>query len=254
MKVITFANQKGGVGKTTTVTSLAYALNRQGCKTLLIDADEQCNSTDTYRAQTEGVATIYDLILDEEPCTAEEAIQHTEYGDIIAGDVGLASAERILSSTQDYLRLKKALQTLDEYQFVIIDTHPSVNSVLYNALAASDYVVIPISADRYSILGLKMLIDTIAETKNKLNSKLELAGLLICKYEGRQNIDQDFEGEAPVISQMTGARVFDTRIRKNVKCRESQTARMPLGAYSPRCNAEKDYEAFARELIEIGER
>lgn len=107
MKVITFVNQKGGVGKTTTATAIAYILNTLGQKTLLIDADEQCNSTDLYRADIDGVATLYDLILDDDPCTVDEAIQHTEFGDIIAGDPGLNTEDRKLSENRDYLRLKE---------------------------------------------------------------------------------------------------------------------------------------------------
>ena len=251
MKVITVANQKGGVAKPPTATSLAAILTSWGKKALMIDADEQCNTTDTYRAKIEGVASLYDLILDEDPCSIEDAIQHTEFGDIIAGDPGLATAESVLSKDRDYSRLDTALKSLKGYEYVIIDTHPSVNSILYTTLAASDSVIIPLYADRYSLSGISMLLDTIYEVKNKLNARLRIDGILMCRIDNRRVLDKDFQKEIEALKEEIGVNVFRTRIRETIKCRESQVKRTPLIFYAPDCTAEEDYENLVTELTGI---
>ena len=144
MKTIIVANQKGGIGKTTTATAVASILNAKGYKTLLIDADQQGNSSDTYRAAIEGSATLFDVLLDEERISLEEAIQHTESGDIVASDPLLRKADEILNGDPEGLyRFQDALDQLKGYDFVIVDTAPSLNSILYNCLVAADDVLIP---------------------------------------------------------------------------------------------------------------
>lgn len=251
MKVITFVNQKGGVGKTTTATAIAYILNTLGRKTLLIDADEQCNSTDLYRADIDGVATLYDLILDDDPCTVDEAIQHTEFGDIIAGDPGLNTEDRKLSENRDYLRLKEKLGSLKGYQYVIIDTHPSANPILYNVLAASDEAYLVINADRFSVSSASMITDTVIEVKRTINERLSIAGMILCMFDERLKVSKDFLTEFPSIAEAIGTKAMNTRIRYTVKCREAQDMRMPIGAYSPNSGVEKDYEDLVYEMFGI---
>ena len=155
-KIISVANQKGGIGKTTTATSIATILSQKGHKTLLIDSDLQCNSTDTYRASFDGVATLYDILLEENPSDINEVIQHTEMGDIIAADPLLREADSKLSTKgiSGYKILKNALATLHDYDYVVIDTAPAINMVLRNVLTASNYFIIPMTADRYGYQGL----------------------------------------------------------------------------------------------------
>ena len=246
LKIITLANQKGGIGKTTTATCLAAILNEWGHKTLLVDTDVQCNSTDTFRAATEDVATLYDLILDDDPCTLEEAIQHTEAGDIIASDPGLEEADVKLRDTDAFFKLKDALEGLEGYEYVVIDTNPAVNVMLHNALVAADEVIIPVTADRYTVKGLSQLV------QKRLNPKLRIRGLLLVRYDERTNLNKSIGKSLLDIADQIGTKVFDTYIRDSVKCRESQTERMTLIKYAPKCTTEQDYEAFVKELLEEG--
>ena len=145
------ANQKGGIGKTTTATTLAGILGKRA-KTLLIDADPQGNSTSTYQAQVEDVATLYDVIVDSDRLPLAEAIQHMPNGDIVASDPLLAKAEKILDGDIEGLyRLKDAIDDFDGYEYIVIDTAPSLNVILYNCLIAADRVIIPVTADAYSL-------------------------------------------------------------------------------------------------------
>lgn len=249
MKIIALADQKGGVGKTTSAVSLASLLNAAGHRTLLIDADSQGNSTDTYRAKTEGTATLYDLIIDDEPCTLEEAIQETEYGDIIAADNMLVMAESKLSGEDAFLKLKNALKELKGYEYVIIDTNPALNAILCNVLTASDEVIIPMKPDRYTILGISQFTDTFSSIKKSLNRDLSIRGLLLVDVDTRVNVDRLVQEEITKIAKEIGTVAFSTYIRHTAKCREAQLARMPLVLYSPRCTAARDYKAFVEELL-----
>lgn len=253
-KVIMIANQKGGVCKTTTSCAISYTLHSWGHPTLVIDADHQQNTSDTYQVSSEGVATIYDLILSDEPCSIREAIQHTEYGDIIAGDADLVFADRKITDEEGYFRLRKAMESLTDYEYVVIDSRPDLDAVLMNLLVATDMVVIPVKcAERFSIKGLDMFMGVIKDVQARYNPDLKLEGLLVCDYNGRQRYDRNFMEQFPVIAANAGMRVFDTVIRHNIACRDAQTSRVPLKVYDPKCKAQKDYEAFTRELLGIKE-
>ena len=153
------ANQKGGIGKTTTATTLAGILGKKA-KTLLIDADPQGNSTSTYQAKIEDSATLYDVMVDLDKLPIDEAIQHMPNGDIVASDPLLTKAEKMLDGDVEGLyRLKDAIDELDGYDYIVIDTAPSLNVILYNCLIAADSVVIPVTADAYSLQGMKQLHD-----------------------------------------------------------------------------------------------
>ena len=250
MKVITIANQKGGVGKTTTALCFAALLNKAEHPTLLIDADSQINSTDTYRAETEGVATLYDLVVDEEGCDVYEAIQHTEIGDIIAGDRMLTMAETTLTGNDAFLKLKEALKDLEGYEYVVIDTNPTLNTMLCNALVASDEVIIPLKPDKYTVMGLSELTNTIVTVKSQLNPSLKVRGLLLVDVDTRVNLDKYVLGQLNEIAKEIGTSSFKTSIRHTSKCRETQTERLPLVLYAPRCTAAVDYKGFLEEFLE----
>ena len=247
--VYVVANQKGGIGKTTTATNLAGILSKQG-KTLLIDADPQGNSTNTYEAQIKDVATLYDVIIDSDKLPIDEAIQHMPNGDIVASDPLLAKAEKMLDGDVDgFYRLKDALEILEGYDYIVIDTAPSLNVILYNCLIAADQVIIPVTADCYSMQGISQLYDTIMAVKRRQNPKLCIAGLLLVKYAGRSNLEKNVRMDIEAEAQKMGTKLFRTAIRECVKTKEAQDQHKLLIDYAPKCNSMLDYLDFSKELL-----
>lgn len=250
MKVYVIANQKGGVGKTTTATNVAGILSGKG-KTLLIDADPQGNSTSTYQAKVEDVATLYDVIIDTDKLPLDEAIQHLENGDIVASDPLLAKAEKMLDGdVEGFYRLKDAIDMLDGYDYVVIDTAPSLNVVLYNCLIAADEVIIPMTADTYALQGIKQLYDTIMAVKRRQNPALAIAGLLLVRYGGRANLEKNTRNQIEELAKEMGTKVFSTAIRDCIKTKEAQEQKKLLVQYAPKCSTMLDYMEFVEELLQ----
>ena len=244
------ANQKGGIGKTTTATTLAGVLGKKG-KTLLIDADPQGNSTSTYQAVIEDQATLYDVMVASDALPIEEAIQHMENGDIVASDPLLAKAGKLLDGNVEGLyRLQDALDVLDGYDYIVIDTAPSLDVVLYNCLIAADQVIIPVTADAYAMQGLTKLNDTIKAVQKRQNPKLQIAGLLLVKYAGRSNLEKNVREEITEVANQIGTKLFSTAIRECVKTKEAQMKKRLLIDYAPNCTTMQDYCAFVEELLD----
>lgn len=249
-KTIIIANQKGGIGKTTTATTLAGILGKK-YKTLLIDADPQSNSTSTYQAVIEDQATLYDVMVDTDKVPLEEAIQHMENGDIVASDPLLAKAEKMLDGDVEGLyRLKDAIDDVENYDYIVIDTAPSLNVVLYNCLIAADEVVIPVTADAYSLQGLRQLYDTIKAVQKRQNPNLKIAGLLLVKYSGRSKLERKVHDDLTGIAEEMGTKLFETKIRECVKTKEAQEKKKLLVDYAPKCNTMLDYMEFVDELLQ----
>lgn len=244
------ANQKGGIGKTTTATTLAGVLGKKG-KTLLIDADPQGNSTSTYQAVVEDQATLYDVMVDSDALPIEDAIQHMENGDIVASDPLLAKAGKLLDGNVEGLyRLQDALDVLDGYDYIVIDTAPSLDVVLYNCLIAADQVIIPVTADAYAMQGLSKLNDTIKAVQKRQNPKLQIAGLLLVKYGGRSKLEKNVREEITDVANQIGTKLFATAIRECVKTKEAQMNKKLLIDYAPNCTTMQDYCAFVEELLD----
>lgn len=247
-KVIAITNQKGGIGKTTTAVSLATGLQRIGKKTLLIDTDGQCNSTDTYRAVVEDTATLYDLLLENE--SLESCIQHTKLGDIIAGDPLMRDAEQRFptDNSRGFLLREKCDKARDVYDYIIIDTPPADGIILANVLTFADGVIIPVTCDRYSLSGLERLSQTIASTKKYTNPGLTIMGIVLIKYAERLNISKEIKNGLQPIAEQLGTKVYDVVIRESVACRESQGARQSIFEYAPECTTAQDYLELCKEL------
>ena len=249
MKVFVVANQKGGIGKTTTATNLAGILSKRA-KTLLIDADPQGNSSSTYQAQIKDVATLYDVMIDSDKLPIDEAIQHLENGDIVASDPLLSKAEKMLDGdVEGFYRLKDAIDELDGYEYVVIDTAPSLNVMMYNCLIAADEVIIPLTADAYARQGISEVCGTIVAVKRRESSALKIAGLLLVKYAGRSNLERTTREEISGQAKEMGTKLFDTAIRECVKTKEAQEKKKLLIDYAPKCNTMIDYMEFVEELL-----
>lgn len=252
MEVIVIANQKGGIGKTTTATALSSILSKMGYSTLLIDADMQGNSTDTYRGEIEGIATLYDVLLEtgNDRILMNDAIQKTEVGELIAADPLLRKADDVLNGDVNGLyRLQDALSELKGYDYIIIDTAPSMNTLLYNCLIAATKIVIPVTADRYGLQGLAQLSQTIQAIKKRQNPNLYIAGLLLVKFNPRTNLSQEVRDSLETIATQMDTKLFKTFIRESVKAREAQALRKALIEYAPNSTTTLDYISFTNELM-----
>ena len=250
-KIITIANQKGGIGKTTTATAIAAELQRRGSKVLLIDTDPQCSASDTYRAEIDGVATMYDILCENEP--VREAVQHTEVGSIIPCDPLLSEADKKLTGLGDEKLLKKAVAGISQdYDYIVVDTPPGAGIMLYNALAAADYLIIPITADRYGLQGLSQLKETIEKIKEHSNQTLIIAGMLLIKHNERTNLSKTLSETLPDIAKAMETVVFKTFIRDSISTKEAQTNRTSLLIHAPGSTTAQDYSALLDELQQEG--
>lgn len=253
MKIISIANQKGGVGKTTTAVNMAGILNGMKKKTLLIDADQQANSTDTFRATYEGEVTLYDCWLAEpdERENINDCIQHTEIGDIVAGDPLLREAEHKIAKDPitGLMSFKNMLSGLKGYDYVIIDCPPAVGAILQSILVASDEIIIPVTADRYSLQGLSQIWETIQNIRQGMNPCLKISGFLLVRYNTRTNLNKDIYAALEDIAKNLETQIYKTYIRESTKAREALAARSTLVQYAPKSTTAEDYTAFVKEFI-----
>ena len=252
-KIVAITNQKGGVGKTTTATCLAAGLQEAGKKTLLIDFDPQCNSTDVYHAEVEGVAILYDVLLDG--YNALEAVQHTEEGDIIAGDIQLMDAEKDFSSGFNRFKVfeKAAAPLMGEYEYIILDTPPHIGVLLRNALFASTTCIVPLTPERFSFQGLSDLASTISELQ-EFKPEFKIAGLLLVRVNQGRSLAKDTLESIPEISNQLGTKCFKTVIREAEAVKKSQASRMTIYHWEKQIAKRKipvadDYRAFVKEFI-----
>lgn len=255
-KTIVVANEKGGVGKTTTATTMATILREKGYKVLFIDDDPQKNSTDTYQAEFKGVATLYDVLMSDNEDDIFEAIQEKEYGDVISSDSLLTKAEKILSSDSmnGIYCLKEKIEIIKEkrdYDYIIIDTNPTITTLLINALVASDEVIIPLTPSRYAIQGLDELQQTLRSIKKRHNPNLKVKGLLMVKYDKRKRLDKKILKSLNELSDQLEAPMFKTKISQCQKVEDSQGDRVPLIYYARSCTASVDYFRFVSEYLEM---
>lgn len=253
MRTIVIANEKGGIGKTTTATSIASILTKKGYKTLLIDADQQGNSTDTYRAIVNEQATLYDVLLDDERIQLAEAIQETSNGMIVASDPLLRKGDEILKNDiEGIYRMQDALEELeqsDKFDYVIIDTAPTMNSILHSCLIAAKEVIIPLSADRYALQGLSQISNTIKAIKKRQNKNLKITGILLVKNNPRTLLSKDVTEQLKTIAEQLDTKLFDTYIRDTVKVSEAQSIRKTLIEYDESCTAAQDYIKLVDEIV-----
>lgn len=252
MKIIAVSNQKGGVGKTTTATTLAYGLKLRGKKVLLVDCDPQANSTDTWRAKnTDGYPTLSDLLFTNEP--AEDCVQHTEIGDILAGDPILEDAEKHLTGFAGFFKLKKRLAPLlPLYDYIILDTPPNLGILLQNALIAAEGVIVPVTCGRYALQGMGRFIETVEDIRSQPNPDLKVIGMLLVRYAGRTVLAREVVSGLPELTKKLGTEVLDTKIRRTEDVEKAQAHRVPLQRFSPEATAAEDYNELIDELERRG--
>ena len=248
-KIIAVANQKGGVGKTTTVINLMAGLGKAGKKCLLVDADPQGNSTSGLGINKRDVRhSTYDLLTREE--RASEAILHTEYKnvDLIPSSMELAAAEIELVELQDRtMQLRQALVSVkDEYDYIMIDCPPSMGLTTLNAFSACDSVIIPIQCEYYALEGLSQLMNTVRRVKRQYNGQLEIEGVLLTMYDGRLNLTQQVVQE---VKKYFPRKVFATVIPRAVRLSEAPSFGCPIQYFDKSSRGAKAYMDLAEEVL-----
>ena len=248
-RIIAIANQKGGVGKTTTSINLSAAMAASGKKILVIDTDPQGNTTSGFGIEKNDLEnTIYELMLSE--CSIKECILNDVIDgvSIIPSNVNLAAAEiELIGIDKKEFILKREVEWIkDSYDYIIIDCPPSLNLLTLNAMTTADSVLVPIQCEYYALEGLSQLIHTINLVKERLNPDLDMEGVVFTMYDSRTNLSsQVVENVKSHLNQ----RVFETVIRRNIRLAEAPSYGMPINMYDAKSAGAEAYMSLAGEIL-----
>ncbi len=244
--IYALANQKGGVGKTTTAVSLAASLAQAGAKTIVIDADPQANATVALGLPKDEQPSLYDVLAG---LPAVEALRDTDIPNlrVLPGHADLAAANVELPRMEDSDHLlRDALAPLrDEAQFIFLDCPPSIGPLTLNALGAADRVLVPVQAEYFALEGLGSLLETLALVQKQLNPGLAIEGLVITMWDPRTRLSHDVEAE---VRKHFPSLVFETVIPRNVRVSEAPSYGQPITHYDPRSTGAEAYAKLAEEL------
>ncbi len=251
-KVISVANQKGGVGKTTTTINLSTVLAKKGKKVLLIDADPQGNATSGLGVEKETEFSTYDILIGE--TSIKEVIEKTIIKNLLIcpSNINLAGAEvELVSMMSREQRLKEKIEEVkDMFDYILIDCPPSLGLITLNAFTASDSVLIPVQCEYYALEGLGQLLNTVNLVKKHLNKELQIEGALLTMYDIRTNLSNQVVKE---VKKYFENKVYKTVIPRNVRLSEAPSYGMPITEYDPRSKGAKSYEKFTKEFLKKNE-
>ena len=247
-KIISIANQKGGVGKTTTTVNLSTILAKKGKNILLIDADPQGNATSGLGVTKEVELSVYDVLIGE--TEIDKTLQDTMIKNlkICPSNISLAGAEvQLVPMMSREQRLKTKLDKIkDKYDFILIDCPPSLGLITLNAFTASDSVLIPIQCEYFALEGLGQLLNTVNLVKKHLNKDLDIEGALLTMYDARTNLSNQVVKE---VKKYFENKVYKTVIPRNVRLSEAPSYGMPISLYDPKSKGAKSYEKFTKRQI-----
>ena len=245
--IVTVAFGKGGTAKTSTAAAMVNYARMHGRSVLAIDSDPQANFTFALKGNAAGRG-LYDVLTGG--LDAADVIQDTEQVPLIAAGLNLATAETAIAGKpgRDFI-MKKALEPLaNSYDLIVIDTQPDLNSLLINALTASDTVLLPMQANSFSVMGLYQMRETIGQVQKYCNPSLTVAGIVLTRYKARQTLAKDMRETVATLAAEMGTRLFDTFIREGVAVEQAQSMQQSLFEFAPNSNPAKDYESLFREM------
>ena len=251
-RVISIANQKGGVGKTTTAVNLSSILTKRGKKVILIDADPQGNASSGLGLEKITDNSLYDVLIND--VSIEETLKNTCVKNlkVCPSNMNLAGAEvELVSQMSREQRLKEKVDEIkDKYDFIIIDCPPSLGLITLNAFTASDSVLIPVQCEYFALEGLGQLLNTINLVKKHLNKDIRIEGALLTMYDIRTNLSNQVVKE---VKKYFENKVYKTVIPRNVRLSEAPSYGMPITEYDPRSKGAKSYAKFAKEFLKNNE-
>ncbi|MBZ4687629.1 MAG: Cobyrinic acid ac-diamide synthase [Clostridiales bacterium] len=251
-KILSVANQKGGVAKTTTAVNLGACLSNFGEKVLVVDIDPQGNATSGLGIERLTLTNcIYDVLVNNVPVVNVIKSTEIENLDLVPATIQLAGAEiELVSSMSREKKLKKALKTIvNSYDYILVDCPPSLGLLTLNALTASDGVLIPIQCEYYALEGLGQLMNTIQLVQKHLNKNLEIEGVLLTMFDARTNLSIQVVDE---VKNYFKNKVYKTIIPRNVRLSEAPSHGKPIIYYDPRSKGAQVYEEFAKEVMNNG--
>lgn len=248
-KIIAIANQKGGVGKTTTSINLSAALAAKGKKVLIIDTDPQGNTTSGFGIEKNDLEnTVYELMLNEcsiQDCIINDVVPNL---DMLPTNVNLAAVEiELIDVNNKEFILKNEIDWVKEkYDFIIIDCPPSLSMLTVNAMTAADSVLVPIQCEYYALEGLSQLIHTINLVKTRLNANLEMEGVVFTMYDSRTNLSAEVVEN---VKDNLDEKIFETVIPRNIRLAEAPSFGQPITVYDPKSAGSLSYQTLADEII-----
>lgn len=247
--IIAVANQKGGVGKTTTSQAMAAGLAEKGYRVLGIDLDPQGNFSAACGAESYNVPTIYEVM--KRDSSIEDALQHMKGGyDVVPANIMLAGAEQELSQTGKEHRLKEAIAPIaGNYDFIMIDTPPSLGVLTVNAFTCATDILIPTTAGIFATAGISQLNETVTSVQRYCNPGVKIRGILFTRFNPRANISRQMKELAEQLSEYISAPIYETYIRSAVVVEEAQANRQDIFDYADKSTVSEDYRAFIEEFL-----
>ena len=252
-RVIAIANQKGGVGKTTTAINLTAALGELGKKVLAVDMDPQGNLTSGIGLNKEELEkSVYDILCGKgviEECIQKDVLENL---DLLPGNINLSAMELELvnEENREFILKREIERVKDDYDYVIIDCPPALGILTVNALTTADSVLVPIQSEYYALEGLTQLVYTIELVKDRLNSELEIEGIVFTMYDARTNLSYQVVEN---VKENIGYKVYETIIPRNIRLAEAPSHGLPITIYDPKSTGAIKYRELAEEVIQGGE-